>query len=1289
MGTKVVQRGISLFIDDKEIKNNIGSVRSEMKKIINDQSRMTMGSQEYLAAASKLKALQEIVNQHGQAIGRIPSFWQKAKDGIISTGLGVLGGNIMTAIGSKITGFFSGIIDGNAKLSDSFADISKTTGMSSKEVEGLNKSLGKIDTRTPVSDLRNIAVVAGQLGIQKEQVESFTEAIDEINVALGDEIGGGAEVVADMVGKLRNVMGDMKTENVASDLMHIGNALNVLGAAGFATSPVIADFSNRIGGVGIPLGLTSGQVMGLSATLQELNVSTERGGTAVGKILQKMTTSTSDFAKVAGVNAKKFKAMVNTDLMGAFLAVVEGSSKSGDSATVLSKIIKDLDIDGAGASEVFMKLGENVEMTKEKINLATDALKKNDSITSEFNIKNENFAAKWEKTKKMINGVVMEITTGLKSALLWMIDALQGSIKWIHDNSNAIATMGRSIVAIVGVIATYISVSKLQSLIEVAKTKSVKDWISALNESVVVTKLKILWEKASRASSLLLASVQYLLAGNVQKATQAFRLFSATLGASPWGIAAAAVMAIAGALYVFSKNQRESTSRIQEWGEKNKEAYKELVNTEESLKNLGRTISNGTTIQKDRTKALDDYNKIAISNNLLTINGNDNLTTQNNIMAANLFLMESRVTTGIIENEITDALIEKRKLLKDLDKEGDIAGQDLIEEAIDKINKKIASLKSEAKGYKDINGQIEAEVKRRNQVRKEQEEEERKKAEAAKNKKSSATDIDDEEKKKLQELNKEIKKLEDEREIRRMDDTQKEEKQVRQKYAELLDKAKGFAVQRKKIEQLMEDEIFDAKQKKLDEQAGELRKKSIETEKNIAEKIREIKADAFEDELAKDIANNDIKFQELLQINSNAIKSIRDMGDKVTDEDLVTLKNLYDQNSQLLDLWGSEEEKIRKKHAEKQAKDRQELEDKIDEILSSGHNKQVRDVVVKYKKLIEEAKKYGINTAALVAAMNDELDKLNKKTTAGIFSMTETKFSKLKSTMESIIKFSSQGAEILSAYNDLQKTKSDNELAKFEKDQEDKKTLLDKRLKKGLISQTRYEKEIAALDAETENRKKKAANEEAKRQKNLKLAQAGISMASAIIGFLADPGGWAGVALSATAAIVGGIQIANIENTDIEGYEDGGYTNGDRIYRAGENGKKEFISPNWMLNHPVSGPIIENLERFRLGKDTKVLTPDFKSINASFSTLKLPENNNYNNNELQVQALELQNAQVQNMQVVASKIEILTEKMEVIGNYLSDPNNRRAYMSIDDFEKTQKELALVKQLATYGLKKAG
>ena len=163
-------------------------------------------------------------------------------------------------------------------------------------------------------------------------------------------------------------------------------------------------------------------------------------------------------------------------------------------------------------------------------------------------------------------------------------------------------------------------------------------------------------------------------------------------------------------------------------------------------------------------------------------------------------------------------------------------------------------------------------------------------------------------------------------------------------------------------------------------------------------------------------------------------------------------------------------------------------------------------------------------------------------------------------------------------------------------------------------------------------------------------------MATAIIGFLADPGGYPGLAMSAMAAVVGGLQIANISKQEVEGYYEGGYTNGDRVYRAGEKGLVEFISPNWMVRDPLAGPIINDLNNYRLGKKTKFIDPDFESINNSFK----------NTNASTTQS------SVQDNQAVVLEIKTLNKEIKTLTSYLSDPNNRRAFMSIDDFRKTTK-----------------
>jgi TP901 family phage tail tape measure protein len=305
------------------------------------------------------------------------------------------------------------------KLSDELADIQKTTGMTKMEVKDLNSELRKVDTRSTTEELRQIAAVGGQLGIAKEEIEDFTVATDKLNVALGDEFSGGVEEVTKTTGALRNIFTDIKSKKVDQDMLRIGNALNELGASGSATAPVVADFSSRIGGVGITLGMTSGQVLGLSATLQELNVSTERGGTAITGILQKMASSPKVFAQVAGMSAKDFKALIDKDIFAAFTKVVEGANKSSASATNFAKILDAMKLDGAGASEVIAKLGSNTGLLAEKVALSNNALQNTNSIMDEFNTKNQNAAASWEKIKKFFSEGLVSTTVmdGLENVL--------------------------------------------------------------------------------------------------------------------------------------------------------------------------------------------------------------------------------------------------------------------------------------------------------------------------------------------------------------------------------------------------------------------------------------------------------------------------------------------------------------------------------------------------------------------------------------------------------------------------------------------------------------------------------------------------------------------------------------------------------------------------------------------------------------------------------------------------------------------------------------------------------
>jgi TP901 family phage tail tape measure protein len=298
----------------------------------------------------------------------------------------------------------------NKDIADLQANVRKTTGLTEEQVRSLTESLKELDTRTSIENLLEISTVAGRLGVEGEKgVLEFTKAIDTLTVALGDDFSGGVEEVTDQVGKLSNVLFGATTDGVvlAENLLNLGNGLNVLAASGASSAQGITDFAGRIAALAKPLGVTNGEILGISATLEELGVLAERGGTATGRIFQALAQDSGAFAqqfgiteqvlKDAGFQAKSFTELVNTDLVGALQLASNRAVTLRKNNVDLSTSLKAVGLTGAGELEVFLKLGGANERLAQNIATANGALVSQDSLLSEAQVKSENLAGAYER----------------------------------------------------------------------------------------------------------------------------------------------------------------------------------------------------------------------------------------------------------------------------------------------------------------------------------------------------------------------------------------------------------------------------------------------------------------------------------------------------------------------------------------------------------------------------------------------------------------------------------------------------------------------------------------------------------------------------------------------------------------------------------------------------------------------------------------------------------------------------------------------------------------------------
>lgn len=506
----------------------------------------------------ELKSLDAEMGQYYRNVGNYISAWDGVKS-VTSQFVSLFG----------VLGGAQEIIQSNAEISDSIANVSKTANISIESAQRLADTLRFRNTRTSLANQLGIAEIGGQLGTAEDDLQGFTAAIDIANVALGDRFNDDASAVASTLGGLRTILQDIQTNDLSNDLLRVGNALNVLEAQGNTTAPVIADFTRRIGGVGQTIGVSAEQTLGLSTALGELQVTAERGGTAVVRILQAIAKEPEKFAKAAGVSVDEFTNLVNTDITEAFLKVSQNVTKNSKSSVEFAQTLDALGLSGSGASEVFSKVGNDVDLVRKRIELAGKAIQSTTSLQDEFDKKNQTLAASIEKVRNSVINLTVNsdfqlfLSTGLDN-LSSIINVLAKMPSFIKENKAEFAGLGIAILA--------------------------------LNRNLIASRVAVI--QSSQAYQLLVSSQA--------RAVLTTRLLGAAQRALPLLAVAAAVFAVIKAIEVY--NKRSTAAAIA--SNKLKDAQKAIADsTGEEINALRQSIdvlqdSNSST--EARTAAIEE-----------------------------------------------------------------------------------------------------------------------------------------------------------------------------------------------------------------------------------------------------------------------------------------------------------------------------------------------------------------------------------------------------------------------------------------------------------------------------------------------------------------------------------------------------------------------------------------------------------------------------------------------------------------------------------------------------------
>lgn len=446
-------------------------------------SKTERDAEKYVETSMNLRRVNEQINE-------VKRSWQEHDNQIVATIKRLTSYVLVYAGFNEVVGRIKQLYQANLQLSDSLADIEKTTGLSTESVAELSREIDSIDTRTAQQELHDLAYEAGKLGISaKEDVLGFVKAGNQLLVALGEDLGG-AEAVRQLM-KVNAILGETQKLGVEKALLATGSAINEISQTSRASAGPIVDVVNRIGAIGEAAGLSMSDLIALAGTLDALGQHAEMGGTALNTFISTLTSNTTEVAQAVGLSDDYLKNLIEQGkTIQAVIAVFEKMNAMGG-LDVLAPIMKDLGSDGERIKQVLVTLSSGVDELKAQVFTSSRAFKEATSVTDEYNIKNENAMAIMQRMGNAIKESF--INSGFVE---WLTDVLRyiSSIpNRFERGEKSIRLMAVTVQALVGVmIATSSAVQKASANI-VLFTKMVKAGTASVNI------FKIAWQWLSKA----------------------------------------------------------------------------------------------------------------------------------------------------------------------------------------------------------------------------------------------------------------------------------------------------------------------------------------------------------------------------------------------------------------------------------------------------------------------------------------------------------------------------------------------------------------------------------------------------------------------------------------------------------------------------------------------------------------------------------------------------------------------------------------------------------------------
>ena len=580
---------------NKAMKNLSGTSLNELKRALSaaksELGKMSASDKGLKQMQGNVKALQEQIDKLSGSVHKQGGAWQTAMKNL-SAYVGLF------AAFNKAKELVTGAIKKNFEYSGSLTDIRKVSGLTMEQVKQLSTELAKIDTRTSVDGLAQLAYQGAKLGIGKYGVEGmaqFVKAADKINVAIGEEMG---EEALPALSKMVEVMGLIPKMGIDKAMEATGSAMFKLSSTSTSTSNDIVEFSKRLTGVARTAGITTDQLLALGSASSSMMLMPEVASTAMGKFIVALQKNHNLIAKELGIPDETIKNLyASGHAMDAIVLVLEKMRDKGN-MNALGGIFKDLGSDGQRLVTAMVTMSKNVDMLKDHLYESEEAFREATAVGKEYSMQQQSAIGILERANNLWEKAFVNPDG---------VDAVKSMAEWWYEMSatmtNSPLLKGTLLVSLQMVLMALKAVATLLPVI-----------IGYMASQGIYSGLILIKNFGAAIGSAVSQLYAYVTA--TRTATVAQTGLNSAMKLNPWVALASVIVAVAGVVYGYAQQTKEAAKAAKEaerqanaWRSTLGQAAVETANLNKKLENYKRMMNETNLSQKERQGLISRFNK--------------------------------------------------------------------------------------------------------------------------------------------------------------------------------------------------------------------------------------------------------------------------------------------------------------------------------------------------------------------------------------------------------------------------------------------------------------------------------------------------------------------------------------------------------------------------------------------------------------------------------------------------------------------------------------------------------